>query len=67
MVWKVNNLVLDDMKKARNEDKNEVGLPKYKNMLGIVITIALKEGLVTLWNGQNQEIQVLQYYMFGSY
>ena len=55
------------MKKARKEDKNEVGLPKYKNMLGIVITIALKEGLVTLWNGQNQEIQVLQYYMFGSY
>ena len=36
------------MKKARNEDKNEVGFPKYKNMLGTIITIALKEGLVTL-------------------
>ena len=49
-------MVLDDMKKARNEEKNEEGLPKYRSMLGIVATITLEEGLVALWNGRNQEI-----------
>lgn len=30
---------------------NEAGLPKYRGMLGTVVTIALEEGLVALWKG----------------
>lgn len=30
---------------------NEVGVPKYRGMLGTVVTIALEEGLVALWKG----------------
>ena len=30
---------------------NEVGIPKYRGMLGTVVTIALEEGLIALWKG----------------
>lgn len=28
-----------------------MGVPKYRGMLGTVVTIALEEGLVALWKG----------------